>query len=298
MRAAIYFGAEQAVSGWTGGVSVTTVAGPYAGTTAYRMATASVGVANAFRDLAFTARQSGSAIITLAVRAPEGTQVPRVHVAESLSGGVVAGAQIGNGAGSSVAVTPFGGTGSARVLGQHFNALTGWTVIALSIAGLVAGTVYRLVLLPSGATPSTGDAALTVWIRPVIVEGWGFDERIVEDVLRDGSEHVQSESGIEDAWITGEDSILRCVVRWMALADDGQGPGVVGVDGVIPGFSFRDFLSFGRAKGVCHIVPDLTKSLSIPAYLVEPMADAFEREDDGTHRCAVRLRSPQRIPSF
>jgi hypothetical protein len=298
MRAALFHGPSENVSFWAGAADVTSVTAPYPGMLAWRVSAASAGVPSAYRGRAFVARQTGTFLMVFAVRSPTLGPVPRIQLLDFAAGVAVGAFRVEAAGGGAVTIVPENGTGTVRVAAQYLCDATGWTTLAVAFTGVLALRTYEVRLLPSGVLLSTAPAELTFSMRACVLEGWGFDDRQVEDVLRDGSEHVQSPSGLEDAWVVGTDSVLRCSVRWMPLADEGAGPGVVGVDGVMPGYGFRDFLSTGRAKSLITIVPDLTQSLSVPAYLVEPMSDALEFEDDNTRRCAIRLRSPQRIPAF
>lgn len=82
--------------------------------------------------------------------------------------------------------------------------------------------------------------------------GYPLDELVVGDQSMDGSEFVKYQSGLEDAWITGDDNWLNAMWRWVPQASQlsPRQSGFDGDDGV------RAFLRHARNKNVLRFFPD------------------------------------------
>ena len=129
--------------------------------------------------------------------------------------------------------------------------------------------------------------------------GTNFENRIdigfpLFDILtdreeRDGSEHIQSPSGIEDSWITGRDYVIDTEVRWIP-----DGPNTSPVQTQLSGpVSWQEFLDWARDANALRFVPDAT----VPdfyidnVYLVEPRKGFGNLSPDLKRNVRLKLRN-------
>jgi hypothetical protein len=122
--------------------------------------------------------------------------------------------------------------------------------------------------------------------------GDGLDQTNAYPILRAGGEQTQYRSGVEDAWDAGTDQMFTGVARWVPRdnGSTGFGNAITGWNGAT---GFAAFLSWARLKNVVRFYPDPvgTPALFYPCYLVEPMADPPELEDDFSRRVRLLLRT-------
>lgn len=102
---------------------------------------------------------------------------------------------------------------------------------------------------------------------------------------RQGSEFIQTESGIEDAWIIGEDFVLEGSIRWIPTTGSVSQSGWDGATG------WRAFLSWARAKNEFRFYPDKDSGTYYTSYLVEPVNGSHELEMDGTRTVHIKIRN-------
>ncbi len=106
---------------------------------------------------------------------------------------------------------------------------------------------------------------------------------------RDGSETLQSPSGVEDAWTVGTDYVLEGAIGWIPQTDSAD-PLATGWDGAT---GFAAFLTWARDKNLIRFYPDATDgAASIDCYLVEPARGAPDPEPNGQRRVRLVLRNP------
>lgn len=122
--------------------------------------------------------------------------------------------------------------------------------------------------------------------------GYPLDDPMSYPVPRDGFDSVQGTSGVEDAWVAGEDQYLEGTARWIPR-DDGntdEGNPATGWDGAN---GFAAFLSWARGKRVFRFYPDLVGAPLVyySMYLREPMAEKPEFEDNWTRRVRLVMRT-------
>ncbi len=106
-----------------------------------------------------------------------------------------------------------------------------------------------------------------------------LDSAVAMSRPREGSEYLQTPSGVEDAWIVAHDQILSGQWRWITAA---QWDGSTGV---------RAFLEWARAKNVFRFYPDRVGAPTFfyTVYLANPDAEP-EPESDFTRRIALVMR--------
>lgn len=122
----------------------------------------------------------------------------------------------------------------------------------------------------------------------VLHVGYFLDNVKSGDQPRDGSEWVQSPSGVEEAWITGTDFYIEFDVRWIPQVDTAS-PVATGWDGTT---GVREFLKWARQKNAFRFVMDATSlGTYILSYLVDPTTGYPDPEDDGTRKIRLRIRN-------
>lgn len=117
--------------------------------------------------------------------------------------------------------------------------------------------------------------------------GYPLDDWNATSTFREGSEFVQSLSGVEDAWIVGTDFILKGTVRWIYTANS-TNPTQTGWDGLT---GWRAFLEWARQKNAFRFFPDKDVNTYITSYLVEPLDGAHSVEPDGTRSINLVIRN-------
>lgn len=117
--------------------------------------------------------------------------------------------------------------------------------------------------------------------------GYPLDEAIADAGVREGSAFVQGASGVEDAWILGDDQTLEATARWIPR-DATTAPVATGWDDAN---GVRDMLSWARKKNVLRFYPDLTLGTYVSCYLVEPTSGGISLEEDMTRRLRLKLRT-------
>jgi hypothetical protein len=133
--------------------------------------------------------------------------------------------------------------------------------------------------------------------RPKITWGTAFANTLtfgvqIDDALnyslpRDGSDWVQAPSGVEDAWIAGNDQVLEARVRWVPIADTVTPVAATGFDGAA---GWRAFLEWARDKNVFRFYPDAAQTAFLPCYLVEPITDHGQALEKGYKHRSIALK--------
>lgn len=117
--------------------------------------------------------------------------------------------------------------------------------------------------------------------------GYPLDDWRSYSTYREGSEFVQSYSGVEDAWITGTDYVLEGTVRWIP-ANNTTTPLATGWNGVT---GFQAFLEWARQKNEFRFYPDTNAGTFYTSYLVEPLDGQHSLEPDGTRSVRIKIRN-------
>jgi hypothetical protein len=117
--------------------------------------------------------------------------------------------------------------------------------------------------------------------------GYPLDGAISWPEPRLGSEFRQAPSGIEDAWIVGNDYYLEGAMRWIPTANTTD-PLATGWDGAT---GVSAFLAWARAKNQFRFYPDKDSGSYILSYLVAPMGGKPELGRDGTRTINLQIRS-------
>lgn len=118
--------------------------------------------------------------------------------------------------------------------------------------------------------------------------GYPLDNVSAGDEPREGSETVQTPSGVEDSWRVGTDYVLTADVRFIPPTDTSS-PLATGWDGTL---GFRAFLAWARDKNVIRFLPDANDAGTyIDCYLVAPMTGQGTSENDGTRMVTLKLRN-------
>jgi hypothetical protein len=123
----------------------------------------------------------------------------------------------------------------------------------------------------------------------IIVIGYPLDDPLAYEDPREGSDFVQGSSGVEDAWVQGEDQILEGVLRWIprVVATNPAATGYEDANGV------RDWISDARKKNIFRWYPDIGGNPTVfyNMYLVDPMTGGIEKEADGRRRVKIKMRT-------
>jgi hypothetical protein len=117
--------------------------------------------------------------------------------------------------------------------------------------------------------------------------GWYGDSAVAYRKPRDGSIQVQAPSGTEDAWTVGVDYYLELDLRWIPTAD-GTNPTRTGWDGST---GVDAFLSWAADKNQFRFFPDGSSGTFITSYLVSPMGEAPQMEEDATKKVRLVMRN-------
>ena len=140
-----------------------------------------------------------------------------------------------------------------------------WWLIRIGVTNIVAANTNQIFLVPAGVSSNdvTGTGTLTVYRRSVVVFGRHMDDALAHPMPREGSEWAKASSGVEDAWITGTDQLLKITARRIPQRDtgatgypvnatgwDGRAP-YIGVDAGVGAF-----LTYARQSNVVRLCPD------------------------------------------
>jgi hypothetical protein len=118
--------------------------------------------------------------------------------------------------------------------------------------------------------------------------GYPLDRAIAYPLPRGGSEFIQSRSGVEEAWIVGDDYYLSGSIRWIPTSTT-TNPVATGWDGAT---GFEAFLVWARKRNIFRWIPNYAVPGTYKTcYLVEPWGDPPSQEDDGTRTINIVMRS-------
>lgn len=152
----------------------------------------------------------------------------------------------------------------------------GWYFI-IGAGGVARGNSHSLELRPA-TTNAAATGTTSFYVQNMVLLDY-LDTAVAYDQPREGSEQVQSPSGVEDAWTVGTDEMLKCNVKAVP-ADPRSTPAIVSgwygtneSTGVNCGV--KAMLKQGRDKQVLRFVPDRSVCTTyMDSYLVEPMSEA------------------------
>lgn len=170
-----------------------------------------------------------------------------------------------------------------------------WYLALVTFTPTVATNNHELRLL--GATNTAAATGSTsYYVRNVLVME-PLDRAGAFPKPRQGTEFLQTDGGVEDAWITGYDWTLKGTVRWIPaefqpthrVLSGWNGDGVF--TGVGVGWEY--FLtSHAWEKQTFLWVPDRANSnLNVSSYLVEPITAEPLPEQDFTRQLTFQVRS-------
>lgn len=115
--------------------------------------------------------------------------------------------------------------------------------------------------------------------------GYPLDNAIAYSKNREGTEYVQSPSGVEDAWVVGTDFMLTGDIRWIPTSAS-ISPSQSGWDDVQ---GWRAFLEDARAKNEFRWYPDRSLAPYHTCYLVNTDTTPT-LEPDGTRALHIEMR--------
>lgn len=180
----------------------------------------------------------------------------------------------------------------------------GWYLIRFSATGIVSGNDHRSFVYPAGRTPA-GVGDLFVYGRSSILFGLHLDSARAWAQPREGSEWVKSPSGVEDAWIVGDDEMLEGIVRWVPGLDRGDPQNQTGWDGrrenELHNVGWASLLKFADRAQVVRFAPDQS-DLTVwhDVYVVSPREAETRRHElegaDMTRQFALVLRDSSDVP--
>jgi len=119
--------------------------------------------------------------------------------------------------------------------------------------------------------------------------GFPLFDLVTDREEREGSEHIQAPSGVEDAWITGRDYVIDAEVRWIP-----DGPGTAPVQTQLSGaVSWQAFLDYARDANALRFIPDDTAPdfYIDNVYLVEPRKGFGNPSADIKRNVRIKLRN-------
>lgn len=105
---------------------------------------------------------------------------------------------------------------------------------------------------------------------------------------RQGSQWIQSQSGLEDSWIIGYDYYLQVDIRWIPTTDT-DNPVATGWDGAT---KWRGFMEWALARNTFLYYPNKNEATNYESYLVSPLEGGPSLEPDGTKRITLIMRNP------
>lgn len=105
-------------------------------------------------------------------------------------------------------------------------------------------------------------------------------------IAREGSEWVQAMSGVEDAWVIGEDYYLEADVRWIPSSNT-ISPVASGWNGIA---GWSALLTWARQKNPIRWYSDKDSGSYITSYLVDTET-IHGIEPDGTRNFRMKIRN-------
>ena len=103
---------------------------------------------------------------------------------------------------------------------------------------------------------------------------------------REGTQFIQTLSGVEDSWYVGDDYVFEGDFRWIPAETSSGITGWNGASGI------RALLEYARRKQSVRFYPDSTASTYYTCYLVAPLDGGHSLEADGTRSLRLVLRTP------
>ena len=144
--------------------------------------------------------------------------------------------------------------------------------------------------MPAGAILWGTSSSGGLTYQNTLIVGYPFYDVVTDREAREGSEVVQSPSGVEDSWITGRDYVMTVQVRFV---DDS--PTALPTRAPVAGpIAWQDFLDYGRAKNLLRFVPDASYPSAYVdgCYLVEPMKGFGANMENLQRAFPLKLRNP------
>ncbi len=246
---------------WSAGTNITVTSGetdPFGGTDAYDIEdTAAGGSSESVTNSvgALTVNADGEAIVSLYVKDGGNSDNVDINLRDQTAGVNRHIVQVNFTPGPVPILTTDGGSGTIFPVVSVGNS---WYFIRFSVAGIVAVNSHTLFIYPAGTGVGTGD--IIVYARPTILFGQHIDVSRAWSQPRAGSQWVLSPSGVEDAWITGDDEMLAGVVRWVPILDTANPQNRTGWDGrredPMVNVGWANFLKFAQTAQIVVFSPD------------------------------------------
>ena len=150
----------------------------------------------------------------------------------------------------------------------------GWYFIRFSATGIVTGNRHQPHIFPAGDTP-TDTGTVLVYGRSVILFGHPLDDVNAWDDPREGTTHVRSPDGSEDARTAGDDHLLGGAARWIPNLDTPTPYNATGWDGrrehALVNVGWASFLRFGYTSDPFTFTPDQSvAAINTSVILAEP----------------------------
>jgi len=119
--------------------------------------------------------------------------------------------------------------------------------------------------------------------------GYPLDNAIAYPKPRDGSEFVQSPTGVEDSWLQGMEYYLEGDLRWLPTSNITSPVTATGWDGST---GWRAFLEWVWEKNQFRWIPNKSSpSTYILSYWVSPIFGGYELEVSGDRRMRMVIRN-------
>ena len=185
--------------------------------------------------------------------------------------------------------------GSGSIVGP-VSAGNGWYLFLLGANNAVTVTANQQRISLYGATSTVTDVGSTYyfWQSAVLLDA--LDEMLPWAPPRDGSDWVRSDAGTPDAWLTGQDYHLKCIVCDIPAAPQSFPSIVSGWDGnaEIPcvNHGVERMLYVGAQKQTLRFVPDRSNCLTYwDSELVAPLQEVPILQRNGWRRFDMELRN-------
>ncbi|HKV74588.1 MAG TPA: hypothetical protein VJN95_08715 [Gemmatimonadales bacterium] len=171
----------------------------------------------------------------------------------------------------------------------------GWYFVRYYGTGAVPGNTHFLQADPASTNVAATDSAY-FYFRSAVIFDQQFDDALADELPRAGADWGQAPSGVEDAWLYGQDQVLSGTLRHIPPADS-AGPHCSGWygsgDDTMINVGVQAMLRAGRDKQSLRWVPDRTVCTTYQdSYLVEPMTQRIGLEGNGSpnRRIPITLR--------
>lgn len=263
-------------------------ADPFGGTGAYLITDNDGATAEGRRSGTFTIDDT---ISTIMVFMKAGTASASEFILRDITG--AANKCIGRIIWSGPTLSIVGGTGTAFDLVSLGNS---WYLAIISNITTVSGNTHQFWIYGAKSSAATTGTTL-YYIRSSLLIGDPLDRANAFGAPREGSEFLQTDGGVEDAWITGIDQLLMGGIRWIpAELQEVPRPGSPwngDGDFATVNLGWDHFLNdWAREKQTFLWVPNRAiADENVSSYLVEPMQGNPGLEADFTRQLNFIIRS-------